>query len=357
MSNNDNNVQFNFNFNFKNITDGIEIKEFLDKRRILDYINEEDIFEIVFGFKPVEFEYVTSPFREDKHPGCWFEYTISGRLKFIDWASEYYVNGIQMVNIDCFDAVKIYFNLPNFYETVKLVYNHLIKGKDLPVINKKVKQKKKPKGNTIINIETRAFDKRDQLFWEKYGISSKNLKDDKVFAINRYQIIYPTGKKRTIRTFGISYAYTDFEDGKKKIYSSYANKRGKFITNCGKDDIGGLHSLDSGNKLIITKSYKDYRVLKNQHYHVVWFQNEGMFPTPFTLLPILQRFKEIIILFDNDRAGRDTSNRLVTYIQNMDRRLKVKNICVPEYPKVKDPSDLAHRKGLKVLNDFLKKNI
>ena len=343
---------------YTKVTDDIEVKKFLDKDRILEYVSEEDIFEIVFGFKPTEFDYITSPFRNDNNPGCWFEYSISGKLKFIDWASEYYINGVKMVNIDCFDAVKLYYNLPNFYDTLEFIYKHLIEGKEITAKN--INSKKgipKEKCKTEIKIETREFDYRDQLFWEKYKISSQNLKDDKVFAIRKYQIIKAKSSNKVIRVFKISYAYTDFEDGKKKIYSPYANKRGKFITNCGKDDIGGFRTLRGGKKLIITKSYKDYRVLKNQDYQVIWFQNEGMFPTPFVLLPILSDFEEIIVFFDNDRAGKDASARLVEYLISLNSTLKVRNICLPEYLGVKDPSDLVHRRGIKQLNEFLKENI
>ena len=42
-----------------------EKRGFIDKDDILKYVSEEDIFELVFGFKPKEFDYVTSPFRND----------------------------------------------------------------------------------------------------------------------------------------------------------------------------------------------------------------------------------------------------------------------------------------------------
>ena len=56
---------------FRNVTDDIEVKKFLDKDKILEIVSEEDIFEMIFGFKPKEFDYVTSPFRQDNKPGCW----------------------------------------------------------------------------------------------------------------------------------------------------------------------------------------------------------------------------------------------------------------------------------------------
>ena len=114
---------------FRNVTDDIEVKKFLDKDKILEIVSEEDIFEMIFGFKPKEFDYVTSPFRQDNKPGCWV--IVTGKLKFIDWASDYYVNGVKMVSMDCFDAVKLYYQLPNFYDTLHFIYNHLIQGKEI----------------------------------------------------------------------------------------------------------------------------------------------------------------------------------------------------------------------------------
>ena len=342
---------------YNNITDNVEIKNFLDKEKILEIVDEDTIFELVFGFKPVEFELITSPFRVDNRPGCWFEYSFSGRLKFIDWASEYYINGTKVVSMDCFDAVKMYFDLPNFYETLHFIYTHLIQGKELTAEKAKKKERKvrkKEKGTTTILIETRGFDARDAIFWKRYGISSEMLKRDKVFALSKYKILSSSGTSKLIRTFGISYAYTDFQESKKKIYSPYSSKKGKFITNCGKDDIGGLRVLsETGNKLVISKSYKDWRVLKNQKVDSIWFQNEGMFPTVFTLFPIFARFKEIIIFFDNDRAGKNASLNLENYLKNMGCTLPIRSVSLPDHSRIKDPSDLVSYEGEKRLKEFL----
>ena len=146
---------------------------------------------MIFGFKPKEFDYVTSPFRQDNKPGCWFEYSISGKLKFIDWASDYYVNGVKMVSMDCFDAVKLYYQLPNFYDTLHFIYNHLIQGKEITVeklVKKNKSVKKKEKNKSSILIETREFDFRDANFWKKYGISSQQLLEDKVFALKSIRL-------------------------------------------------------------------------------------------------------------------------------------------------------------------------
>ena len=62
------------------------------------------------------------------------------------------------------------------------------------------------------------------------------------------------------RVFDIAYADTNYEGGRKKIY--FPNRKEKFVTTCRKDDIGGLRLLPPfGHQILITKSYKDWRVL------------------------------------------------------------------------------------------------
>ena len=99
-----------------------------------------------------------------------------------------------------------------------------------------------------------------------------------------------------------SYIINDDSWGSRmKGYQPYS-KSLRFFGNVDKDCIGGLWDLDnSDSDIIITKSYKDWRVLKNRGFQVIWFQNEGMIPD----LKLLKGFKHrtFTILFDNDKAG------------------------------------------------------
>jgi hypothetical protein len=164
-----------------------QIKGFIDKNDILKYVSEEDIFELVFKFKPKEFDYVTSPFRKDSDAGCWFQYYPSGKLKFIDFGSQVYMRGRKMINIDCFDAVQIYFNLPNYYQTLKFIKKHLIDGKELPEHDVNITQREKRE--LVILFDVREFESRDGHYYKRYEISKQNLIDDKVFAVKRFKIL------------------------------------------------------------------------------------------------------------------------------------------------------------------------
>ena len=158
----------------------------------------------------------------------------------------------------------------------------------------------------------------------------KSLIQDKVFPIELYRGLNRKGEYFSIRPFDICYAYTDFPEGKKKIYRPHSpNKEGKWYTDCSQNDVGCIDSLpDEGDLLLITKAYKDCRVIRNQGVFSVWFQNEGMFPSVEIIKNLCKRFKKIIIWFDNDSAGLTNSKLLMDYINSIEPN-KASTIVLP----------------------------
>jgi len=328
---------------------------FISQEAILAYITQEEIFELVFGYQPVEYVYVTSPFRTDNRAGCWFERTTSftGKLRFVDYGSK------QLHNkpLDCFDAVKLYFKLPNFYQTLEFVYERLIKNK---IKTKGVfKLESIERKYATLNFDSRAFTFQDAKFWRSYGISKQNLIDDKQFAVSKFYIVDGKNGNTASRVYDIAYADTNYEDGRKKIYFPHRKGKGRFVTTCRKDDIGGLHLLPPfGHQLIITKSYKDWRVLTNHGKYAIYLQNEGMIPSEALLMNIVKGFRKVIVWYDNDTQGIASSEKLVPIINNHFRD-KATSLWLPEElnPKgISDPSDLYLKKGQPVLQQFLNQN-
>lgn len=334
-------------------SDTIDRRGFINQNTILEYVTQEEIFELVFGYKPEEYVYVTSPFRKDKTPGCWFERTNcnTGKLRFIDYANPQIKR-----SMDCFDAVQTYFKISNFYLTLEYVYEQLIKGK-----NVRAEKRIQPsiiKKDVLINFDSRVFLNKDAKYWSKYEISKQNLIDDKVFAVNKFYLSNTKNGDVTNRCYDLCYAYTEFSSGKKKLYLPYRESKKKFITNCGKDDIGGLSRLPAyGNQLIITKSYKDWRVLVNNGKYAIWFQNEGMIPNIDLLLSVIKRFNKVIVWFDNDKAGIEAS-QIISNLINSHFPGKSVALWLPERMEtigITDPSDLISREGRPSLQNFLTK--
>ena len=245
-------------------------KGFIDKDKILQYVSEEDIFQLVFGFKPSEYDYITSPFRKDTRPGCWFEKSLEGRLVFRDF-------GYGDRPIDCFEAIKIAYKLPSFYHSLRFVYNHFIKGKEIE--KKEFEYKKVERREVEILFESRNFINKDAKYWGRYGISKQNLVDDKVFPVRKFVLLNTKNGDIKNRVYESCYAFTDFGNRRKKLYFPFRKGSARFISNCRKNDIGNTNKIPLlGRQIIITKSYKDCRVLTNLGKYCIWIQNEGMIP-------------------------------------------------------------------------------
>ncbi len=347
---------------FNRTTDDIAESGFISKDKILEYVTQEDIFQLVFGYEPVEFEYVTSPFREDNNPGCWFEIDLNtNKLRFTDFADTRVINGVKMSNIDCFDSVMVYFGLPNFYKTLEFIKAKLIDGKEIKhdIVHKVyTKPKKKVKKKVKILMNTRDFYMVDKIFWQdRYGITKENLIEDKVFPLRKFKLFNTKTGDHMFRTNDIAYGYTEFKSGNKKIYRPKKKGNRRFITNCDADDVGGMNSnIKSGRLLIITKSYKDYRVLKNLGLNVRWLQNEGMFPKSQEFWELISNFDRVVVFFDNDPAGIKAAGNLVDLI-NFTEINKASMIHLPIdllSKGISDPSDLVHKKNIQELISFLK---
>lgn len=335
---------------------------FIDVEKILAYVSEEEIFSLVFEELPQEYEYICSPFREDTNPGCWFSRDINGSLRFTDFGNPETYDGIKMNNIDCFDAVRVHYKLPNFYRTLEFVYDRLIRGRkgDIQIRESSTFSKRKKKAPFHFTFEPRDFEARDRRYWEPYGIARQQLIDDKVFPVLRYRLFNTKSGNYTVRPNTICYVFTEFSSGRKKMYLPLSKTR-RFITDCTEDDLGGLSSLDEyGETLVITKSYKDWRVLKNTGLlNVVWTQNEGMFPSNNTLIKLCRRFKDIVVFFDNDMTGMEAAIRLTELI-NVFLPGKARYIFLPEKffnQGMLDPADARKIVGQETLKNFLYEHI
>lgn len=331
---------------FQHNSDKLDRRGFISKESILSLVTQEEIFELVFKKIPQEFELVCSPLRVDKNPGCWFEYSIDNKLRFIDYGNPNVFQNIRLNNIDCFDMVQAYFKIPNFYLTLDFIKNNLLIKKENTAATHTIKQIKptelKVKNKTKIVIESRPFEQKDILYWKQYGIFPKQLIEDKVLPLKKLFIL--NGKKGSFHidcSIDLAYSYNDFEEARKKIYFPLKKGKKRFITNCTRNDVGGINSISQYSKqLIITKSYKDYRVLKNSGKNVVWFQNEGMIPDK-TIINKLGKLSDIIVWFDNDQTGIQASEKIKQYLNSISPGI-AKNLWLPEKALelgIKDPSD------------------
>lgn len=326
---------------------------FIDIGEILSYIDEEEIFSLVFGYLPKEGDYDISPFREDNNPECYFVKDNSGKLVFADFGSTVYKRNKKWVYFDCFDAVQFYFKFNNLYQTLNFIKEKLIVGKSLKKKKKKI-VKKQEKEKVRLSYEPRNYLVVDKEYWfDRYYISKEDLIEDKVLPLNRY-FLFKDNSEKTFYCKTPSYAFTDFESRNVKIYSPF-KKRGKFISTCTPEDIGGLRLLDyERREITITSSYKDYRVLKNFNLNPIWFSSETVLPSMKVLLPILYKFDRIRIFFDNDRTGINSAERLKEIIESFFPESETYLNIVPKIKEnITDPSDFIMEEGRESFLAFL----
>jgi len=343
----------------------------LSIEEILKRTSEEEIFKIIIQQDIIldkEFLY-KAPYRDDIHPDCYFE-RYDNKLWFVDFANS------GKATLDCFQFIKKVYQV-DLFQALRIISEklHLGLGDNLGKTKKIIhehgyveeKNVKKVFKERVITILPRQYNHKDKLFWSKYEITKQQLLEDGVIPLELYQSISKKGEPFSIRPFDICYAYSKFYDlegnilkGKVKIYRPLASKDAKWFTNCNQNIVGSIEYLaPEGENLIITKSYKDCRVLRNFGLHSVWFQNEGMIPNKQVMKNLISRFKNILVWYDNDGPGITSSRIVVEYINSMSDQTIARGIIIP--PKliqygIKDPSDYLEKQGNETLLGFLAQN-
>jgi hypothetical protein len=275
----------------------------LDKVEIKQLYGEDNIFRIIFEDDICLDKKYLSPFRKDNHPSCTFIIGRNGSLLFCDWADVPCFR-------DCIQAVMESFNL-TLADSLSFIDNYF---KSTEKNRKKVIKEyaEKQRQSYPITFKSRKFIKKDIEYWKQYNITPIQLAQDKVYAVDSFKVYssrlngfsYVDCKKE------ICYVYTEFKDHQKVYFPN--RKKLKWFTNCTKNDVGNIRNIETtGNYLIITKSYKDCRIIRNYGYvNTIWFQNEGMFPDIQILQDLIVRFKRIYVFFDNDSGGKNAASKL-----------------------------------------------
>lgn len=317
-------------------------------RDMLKLYNQEDIFKIIFKKYPdVNITYL-SPFRIDHNPNCFFEW-YKGVLMFRDFGD---------VRRDCFQAVKDYFNLFTYQDTFDFIIEYFqLNGTSSKDEYVAIKQGQTNNLFYDVTTEKRSFELRDHLYWKEYYITEEQLLEDYVYPVSKYRF-YSKKNNRwfIVRPNDIAYVINGFDRGK-KIYRPKMTGKAKWLTNCGANDIGNVNNISTEEHyLLITKSYKDHRVIKNEGYsNTVWFQSEKMYPSDEILRELLNPFPDIYIFYDNDQAGIEGSAKLRHKIMELFPNRNPILIYSP-FSYFKDPAEIVSVKGKKVLNDLLWKS-
>ena len=271
----------------------------ITKELILSRFSEEQLMEYYLHL-PVKKGLFRSPLRRDKQPTCSFYRNKSGTLIFKDFATGQHLN--------VFDVVQSIFRC-DYFESLRIIANDfgIVRDNALHKNPGKINLnpiKIKDKEISKIQIEVQEFTDSELKWWGKYGISKDILKrfdvysckhvflNDQLFAESQQHcpIFGYYGKK-----------YQGLE-----LWRCYFPKRTsfRFITNWPSKKIQGYDQLPKkGKLLVITKSMKDSMCLYSCGITACAPNSENLFIPDKVLEDLKNRFKNIVVLYDNDRPG------------------------------------------------------
>ena len=271
----------------------------ITKELILSRFSEEQLMEYYLHL-PVKKGLFRSPLRRDKQPTCSFYRNKSGTLIFKDFATGQHLN--------IFDVVQSIFRC-GYFESLRIIANDfgIVRDNTLHKNPGKINLnpiKIKDKEISKIQIEVQEFTDSELKWWGKYGISKDILKHFDVYSCKHVFLNDQLFAKSQQHCPIFGYYGKKYQG--LELWRCYFPKRTsfRFITNWPSKKIQGYDQLPKkGKLLVITKSMKDSMCLYSCGITACAPNSENLFISDKVLEDLKSRFKNIVVLYDNDRPG------------------------------------------------------
>ena len=291
---------------------------------------------------PVKSGLYRSPLREDHKPTCSFYK--GRRLYFKDFATGECLSfeNVVMKKYGC-----------NYHEALEIIAKDfgIIKGSVPKVVS--IQPIFKEKKNTYIQIQAKSYTKEELVWWKSFGITKNTLIKYRVYSC---KTVFLNGNIESVYTPKCpSYAYYFGKDKDRELWKIYYpfRKNYRFIGNISTTTIQGYKQLPKKSKLlVITKSMKDVMLLYTLGIAACAPQSETQFISDNVLEEFKQRFKYIVLLFDNDETG-------ISFTNKIKREYKwITPFIIPRKYKAKDISDFykkyGHNKTIALIKEGIK---
>ena len=192
-----------------------------------------------------------------------------------------------------------------------------------------------------VDVRVREWRQYDIDYWSSYGVSLEWLKYAEVYPIS-HKIVTKNGVKHTFGADKLAYAFVEHKEGKVtlKIYQPL-NKEGYKWANKHDRSVVSLWTKipEIGDKVVICSSLKDALCFwANTGIPALALQGEGYGMSETAVSELKRRYKQVYILFDNDKAGIEDSRKLSAATGFI-------SLTLPYFEGGKDVSDLMKCKG------------
>ena len=277
----------------------ISLQPKITKDFILSKVNQESIMQHYTGAEINSKKLFLSPLRQDNHVTCSIYKSKSGVIYMHDFATN--------EHIDCWNLVMRKFNV-NYYKALKIIAEEfgLIKSsgvvKTKPIIVESLKQTESSK----IQVQIKDYTEKELEWWKSFGISRKTLKKYKIFSL---QHVFLNGELKFTSSeqcpiYGYYFGKDKNHEEKWKIYFP-TRTESRFLNNTSKKLLQGYKQLPKeGDLLVISKSMKDIMAMYEFNIPAIAPNSETLFINDKQLEEFKQRFKHILVFYDNDRPGK-----------------------------------------------------
>lgn len=265
---------------------------------ILSKTNQESIMNHYTGLDVRSRKLTLSPFRSDHKVTCGFYKSKSGILYLHDFATNEHIN--------CFQVVMKLYNC-NYYKALEIIAQDfgLIEGYTPKVSSLNIVPEIKESESAKIQVQIKDYTEKELEWWNSFGISRKTLKKYHVYSL---QYVFLNGELKFVSSeqcpiYGYYFGKDKNGEEKWKIYFPM-RKEFRFLNNVNKKTLQGYKQLPKeGELLVCTKSMKDCMAMYEFSIPAVATNSETLFVNDKQLEEFKQRFKHILVLYDNDRPG------------------------------------------------------
>jgi hypothetical protein len=311
---------------------------------VLSLISSYDIYRFYFGEFKLN-EVTNNHLRGDRDPSFIIGNKGAGELRHYDFSDSTWRG-------DCFEFVQSVFGL-NLNQTLRKIDQDFglgISSASMVDYKQITGQYKQPeelgKRYCLIQAITRPFTTEELEYWNQFHQSIDDLRANNVYSI---KALYLNKTKFSMSDTMLRFGY--LYDGHWKIYRPYEDKRHKWIpNNVPIVTLDGKNDIHKDYPCLITKSKKDYMVLKKVYPHNLAVQNESIACFSPENLDFIRTNSSIQILgFDSDPVGVKNS-QIITELLGF-------NYCnVPRHylsGGIKDFAELGKVHGLEAIERVL----
>ena len=197
----------------------------------------------------------------------------------------------------------------------------------------------------------KPFTDAELAYWGASGITEELLHRYGAVSLAEYR-----GETREGKSFGFSSTPAEPMFGYKgkwgvKVYRPMSEVRFVYGGHTGDNYCFGLEQLPAkGDTLFITGGEKDVLSLAAHGFHAICFNSETVTIPPTLVYRLTFRFKHIVLLFDMDKTGRESSCKQEKLLEEFG----VKRLLLP-LPGTKEEKDISdYFKAGNTREDFLK---